>query len=288
MTFLVLAIACSTTNHLLFKAFARYRIDLLGAIVVNYSVCLVIGAASSVTPVFRISLFTRNWYPVSIVQGIILVVCLFLIGRTAEKQGVAVTSLATRLSVAIPTAAAFFLYGDMVTTLKIMGIPAALLALYLSSGVPTGSAHSFKTVNILPITLFVFFGAHSTLLKFVQERFLDKTSYHTYTVAAFLSAFLISGAVLAWRLAKKRQTFRWKELVWGFVLGCTNYGSIYFLIRALSVPGRESSQLFPTISIAVVGLSSLGAWFIFDERPGGRLLGALAIGAAAIALVNLG
>ena len=288
MTFLVLAIACSTINHLLFKAFARYRIDLLGAIVINYTVCLVIGAASSVTPVFGISLFTQNWYPVSIVQGIILVVCLFLIGRTTEKQGVAVTSLATRLSVAIPTAAAFFLYGDIVTTMKIIGIPAALLALYLSSGVPTESAHSPKMVKILPIALFSLFGAHSTLLKFVQERFLDKTSYHTYVMAAFLSAFLISGAVLAWRLVRKKQSFRWKELVWGFVLGCTNYGSVYFLIRALSVPGRESSQLFLTISIAVVGLSSFGAWFFFDERPGGRLLGALAIGAVAITLVNLG
>ena len=288
MTFLVLAIACSTSNHLLFKSFVRYRIDLLGAIVVNYTVCMIIGAASSVTPVFTISLFTQNWYPISIVQGIILVVCLLLIGRTTEKQGVAVTSLATRLSVAIPTAAAFFLYGDMVTTMKILGIPAAFLALYLSSGVSTGSDHSFKTMNILPIALFAFFGVHSTLIKFVQERFLDKTSYHTYAMAAFLSAFLVSGAILAWRLARKRQTFRWKELVWGFVLGCTNYGSIYFLIRALSIPGQESSQLFPTLSIAVVGLSSLGAWFFFDERPGGRMLGALAIGAAAIVLVNLG
>lgn len=287
MTYLVLAIVCSTINHLLFKAFARYKIDLLGAITVNYAVCLAIGGSASITPVFGNAFFTQDWFPFSIVQGIIFVACLFFIGRTTAKQGVAVTSLATRLSVAIPTAAAFFLYGDMATPTKITGILAALAALYLSCGAPTGPANSFKAVSILPLTLFAVFGAHSTLIKFVQERFLDNTSYHTYIMAAFLSAFLISGAVLAWRLTGKRQTFGWKELVWGFALGCTNYGAIYFLIRALSVPGRESSQLFPTISIAVVGLSSLGAWAFFGERLRGRLLGALAIGAAAIVLVNL-
>jgi len=215
------------------------------------------------------------------------VVCLFLIGRTTEKQGVPVASLATRLSVAIPAFTAFLLYDDLVTPSKITGILAALLALYLSCIDPKGSGDPLRAGSMLPLALFAAFGTHSTLVKFVQEKFLGSTSYHEYVMAAFLSAFLISGSVLAWRLFKKQQACRWRDLISGLALGCSNYGSVYFLIRALSVPGWQSSQLFPTISIAVLSLSSLGAWAFFNERLHRRMLGALAIGAGSIVLVNL-
>ncbi len=287
MTFLILTVVLSTINHLLFKAFARFRIDLLSAIAVNYAVCILIGYGSSSEKVFQGSIFARDWYPFSILQGIIFVGCLFLLGRTTAKHGVTAATIATRLSVAIPTAAAFFLYNDLVTALKILGILAALYALYLSCVAPSGFASSVKSISRLPFVLFLVFGAHATLLKFVQQRFLGATSYHVYIMFAFLSAFILSGAVLAWRLAKKKQKFRWKELVWGLVLGCSNYGAIYFLIRVLGVPGWESSQLFPTISISVVALSAFAAWVFFKERPCWRMLGALVIGAGAIVLVNI-
>ena len=287
MLFLVFAIVFSTVNHLMFKAFARRRIDLLSAIVINYVVCVVIGYRSSMASISMPAMLGQNWYPFSVLQGGLLVACLFLIGWTTAKQGVSIASLATRLSVAIPTVIAFFLYDDAVTTLKIIGILAALFALYLS-GVEDGeTAAELRAINLLPFILFVSFGVHSTLLKFVQARFLDNTSYHAYVMASFFAALLISGLVLAWRIFKQRYTIRRQDMAAGLILGCTNYGAVYFLIRALGVPGWQSSQLFPTISIAVVGLSSLGAWVVFNERLQGRTLGALIIGVAAIALVNL-
>ena len=287
MIFLIFAIVFSTMNHLLFKAFARLRIDLLSAIVTNYAVCVVIGYSSSIESISIHSMFVQAWYPFSVLQGGIFVVCLFLMGRTTEKQGVAIASLATRLSVAIPTIIAFFLYDDIVTTFKIIGILAALMALYLSGLGYTGTTHPLHAINIFPFALFVAFGMHSTLIKFVQAQFLEITSYHAYVMAAFLSAFLISGLVVAWRIFKQQHTVRWQDLISGFVLGCTNYGSVYFLLRALSVPGWQSSQLFPTISIAVVSLSSLCAWAVFNEQLHRRMLVAFVIGVGSIVLVNL-
>ena len=125
------------------------------------------------------------------------------------------------------------------------------------------------------------------LLNYVQEQFLGITSYHTYVMASFFSTFLISGLILSWRLFKKQQSCSWKDLFSGLVLGCTNYGSIYSLIRALSVPDWQSSQLFPTISVAVVCLSSLGAWILFNEKLHQRMQIALVIGVGSIILVNL-
>lgn len=287
MIFLVCAIVSSTFNHLLFKARARLHIDLLSMIVTNYAVCVGIGYLSCVEPVFRGSAVTQDWFLFSVLQGGVLAGCFFLMGWTTEKQGITVASLAARLSVAIPTVTAFLLYDDVITLAKITGILAALLALYLSCGNTRGSAQAHRTRRRLPFLLFAAFGTHSTLVKFVQEQYLGNTSSHAYLLFAFLSAFLISGSVLAWRLFKKHQTYRWRDLIAGLALGGVNYGSVYFLIRVLGVPGWQSSQLFPTISIAVVSLSTLGAWAFFNERLHRRILGALAIGAGSIVLVNL-
>jgi drug/metabolite transporter (DMT)-like permease len=272
---------------LLFKAFARYRIDLLSAIVANFAACVIIGYSSSGASLGRVFPFSQNWYLFSILQGCVFVACLFLMGRTTEKQGVAVASLATRLSVAIPTVAAFLLYEDLLTAAKIIGILTALLALYLSCMDPARSApHSYRAKSILPVALFAVFGAYSLLVKFVQQKYLDKTSYHAYVMASFFTAFMISGLVLVWRWFAKQQAFRRRDFISGLVLGCTNYGSVYFLIRVLGVPGWQSSQLFPTISTAVVALSSLGARVFFKEHFQRRMLWALAIGIGSIVLIN--
>ena len=76
-------------------------------------------------------------------------------------------------------------------------------------------------------------------------------------------------------------------MVAGLSLGCANYGSVYFLIRTLGVPGWQSSQIFPTVSIAVVGFSSLGAWAFFKERFHRGMIAAMVFGALSIVLVNL-
>jgi len=287
MSFLVFAILSSTINHLLFKAFARFNIDLLTAIVVNYAVCVVIGLSSSMGTGINVSMFSQSWYPYSILQGAALVICFFLIGRTTNVHGVAIASLATRLSVAIPTITAFMIYGDAVTLTKISGILMAFFVLYISCA---GSGDGSVTVNVmqlLPATLFITFGLHSILVKFVQIHYLGDTSYHAYVMFSFLSAFIISGLALMIRLIRKNQRVDWKSVIPGMVLGCANYGAVYFLIRVLSVPGWESSTVFPTISIAILIFSSFGAWALFKEKLRPGMVGALILGIGSIVLINL-
>jgi len=287
VTFLTFAIVFSTINHLLFKAFARFKIDLLTAVVLNYFVCVIIGYSTSFEQLFQGSIFTQNWYIFSIIQGALLAVSFFLMGRTTKKYGVAVTSLATRLAVAIPVFAAFFLYNDIISVTKITGVLAALVALYLSCAVSENTPSVPKIKALLPIFLFISFGMHSTFIKFVQENFLGSTSYSTYIMSSFLAALILSGSILLWRVINKKYICQWRDIKAGIILGCANYGAIYFLIRALSVPGRESSQLFPTISIAIVILSSFGAWIFFREQINRKMLLSLVIGIGAIVLVNM-
>lgn len=105
MAFLILAIVSSTINHLLFKPFARHRIDLSCVLTINYAVCVGIGCAASSGSFVGAAVLTQAWFPISLLQGTLFVICFFLLGWTTQKRGVAVASLATRLSVAIPTMA---------------------------------------------------------------------------------------------------------------------------------------------------------------------------------------
>ena len=279
-------------NLLLFRWLLQYRVYLFSAIVVNYAVCVAIGCGLSFAPLLANtpnapSLFDRDFYLFSAIQGALFIICFFLIGKTTELLGVAVATLATRLSVAIPTTAAFVLYSDEVTTTKLIGITATIMALYLSCRRPSNSALPVWQRLFFPSILFVVFGIHYTLLKFVQHYHLDNSSYHTYVLHAFFSAFAISAAVLVVQLIKKRAVLTRRELIGGTILGCTNYGSIYFLIKTLGESGRQSSQLFPTLNVAVVIASALCAWIIFKERLSKPLISALIIGVVAIIFINL-
>jgi len=76
-------------------------------------------------------LASQSWIVFAALQGIILAVNFYLLAHTAQRVGVAVASLASRLSVAIPSILGFVIYGDSLTVVKIAGLLAALLALYL-------------------------------------------------------------------------------------------------------------------------------------------------------------
>lgn len=287
MIYLVLAVLSSTCNQLIFRAFSRYNIDLLGAITVNYAICVAIGFASSTSQISIGSIPDTPWFVLSIVQGGLLICCFFLMGLTTRNHGVSVASLASRLSVVIPTIAAFFLYLDSLNHIKVIGIVLAVIALYFSSKKNDLTAKLSNGKSFLPILLFAGFGTNTTLLKFVQNKYLDDVSYHAYVMAAFTTAFIICLLILIVRTATTKEILSFRHIVSGLILGCANYASVYFLVKALSVPGWESSQVFPTISIAVVCTSSISAVLIFREKIKRNLVFAIGLGAVAIILVNI-
>ncbi len=120
MGYLVLSIFCSTLIVIIFKLFDRYRIDNLQAIVYNYIVCTVIGFALTQPDDSIKQAFVAPWFPFAILLGFLFIFCFWLMAKTVEKNGITVASVASKLSLIIPTTAAFFLYGDTVFILKIL------------------------------------------------------------------------------------------------------------------------------------------------------------------------
>ena len=286
MAYLLLAILCSAGLPLLFRAFDDWRVNLFWSIPVNYLACIVVGAIIAPAPPDVSALLSQPWFLLAMLQGFILAVNFYLLAYTAQRAGVSVAVLASRLSVAIPAILAFLLYGDSFNAVKTLGLAAALSSLYLC----TATAQDFGVTRVwlhrlLPILVFFMFGCHFTLLKFTQARYLDSSSYHVYVTTSFFFAFATSVAIGLARIPT-RVGVRSGDLIAGGVLGLINYGAIYFLVKVLSLEGWQSSQLFPIYSVGVVSVSSLLAMILFKERLSRLKTFGLVVGLMAVALLN--
>jgi len=286
MIFLLLAIVCSAALPLLFRAFDDWRVNLFWAIPVNYFACIVVGGIFA-PPQHAAELLSRPWLVLAILQVFVLAVNFYLLAYTAQRAGVSVAVLASRLSVAIPAILAFVLYGDSLNAMKVIGLATALSSLYLC----TGTSQDFGVTHVwlrraLPVLVFVMFGCHFTLLKFTQAHYLDSSSNHLYVTMSFLFAFVTSVTVGLVKIRATKIAIRVRDLIAGGTLGLINYGAIYFLVKVLSLEGWQSSQLFPVYSVGVVSVSSLLAMILFQERLSGLKTFGLVTGLVAIALLN--
>jgi len=286
MISLLLAILCSAGLPLLFRAFDDWRVNLFWAISVNYFACIVVGAIFAPAPPDVSALLSQPWFFLAMLQGFILAVNFYLLACTAQRAGVSVAVLSSRLSVAIPAILAFLLYGDSFNAVKTVGLAAALSSLYLctATGQDFGVTRAWLR-RVLPVLVFFMFGCHFTLLKFTQARYLDSSSYHVYVTTSFFFAFVTSVAIGLARI-RTRVGVRSGDLIAGGVLGLINYGAIYFLVKVLSLEGWQSSQLFPIYSVGVVSVSSLLAMILFKERLSRLKTFGLVVGLMAVALLN--
>ena len=77
-----------------------------------------------------------------------------------------------------------------------------------------------------------------------------------------------------------------KSIGWGLLIGLSNYTSVYLFMKTLSLPGWESSAVFPIFSFGVVLLSSVAAAVLFVERLSRLQLVGLAVGLVSVVLLN--
>ncbi|HMA81150.1 MAG TPA: hypothetical protein VKR81_09680, partial [Candidatus Binatia bacterium] len=115
MTYLLLAIFGSGVIPVIFRAFETWRVNLFWAIPVNYLTCVALGCVLTGGSLDLPTLMAEPWIGFAVLQGILLAVNFYLLAYTAQRAGVAIAALASRLSVAIPSLLAFALYGDSLT-----------------------------------------------------------------------------------------------------------------------------------------------------------------------------
>ena len=265
MIYLFLSILFSTGLFVIFKYFGIYKIETLKAIVVNYMVAFTLGFISSEKTITITEIPNQPWFYGAIFLGAMFVSIFFVMAITAQKNGISVASISGKMSVVIPIFFGVLLYGESINLLKITGIIIALIAVYLAS-IKEDENDVKKGQLLFPMLLFVGSGIIDTSLKYIEEQFVPVEEVAVFSGSLFAIAAFFGSVLLGIKALKKRDSFGFKNIIAGIILGVPNYYSIVFLIKALQTDGFESSTLFTLNNVAIVIVSSIVGLILFRER----------------------
>ena len=262
MIFIALSVVQSVLILITFKIFDRYRIDNLEAIVVNYLVAGIFGFGITQTEWEPSNIGSFDWFTTAIVLGAMFISTFFLFALSAQKVGVAVTSVTSKMSLVIPVAASIIFWGESLNGFRITGILLALAAFYLTF-MQKGPIDWKAKYTFLPFLVFAGNGLVDTTMKFADHHFI-KNDLVLFLSVVFSTGFMIGSVILVFRMFRGTAMIQWKHIIGGTFLGLINFGSTYYMLKAISV--FESSVVFPVTNAAIVGLSGLVGYIGFREK----------------------
>lgn len=265
MIYLIFSILFSTLLFVIFKYFDFYKIDTLKAIVVNYLVAFGLGfGLSEITFSFN-EIPQKPWFFGAIILGALFVLVFFVMANTAQQNGVSVASVAGKMSVVIPVVFGVILYDESVTYFKVIGVLIALISVYLAS-VKEEKSTLNKAGLLFPILLFLGSGIIDTTLKYVEVNFVKNNEASLFSGSLFGFAAFFGLLILVVKTIKQRESFGFKNIIAGIVLGVPNYFTIVFLINAMKTSGFESSTLFTINNVSIVVVSTIVGLLLFKEK----------------------
>jgi drug/metabolite transporter (DMT)-like permease len=267
MGHLIFSILSSTFILIIFKSLARFRINLFLVIILNYLTASVLGVflTRKGWGAYYLQMHHYNWFYPAIIIGIMLIAIFFMIGISAQKTGMAVTSVSTRISVAIPMLFSIVYYHDPVNLMKITGGILAVAALILTT---IKNKETVKDTRYLYFPILIFFGMGllDAMVKFTQHAFIAPKDVAFFTGASFTFAFIFGMIACCFRKTSLKAFLNPKVIFAGVLLGVSNFGSMFFLVNALNSRIFDSSVIFGINSVGIVGLSIFLALILFKER----------------------
>ena len=294
MIYLIGSILLSSYLILSFKVIERFRIPVLQAIVFNYITCVVTGSLVNGSFPFTAENLQQPWAVWSFIMGCLFISIFNVIGFTTQKIGVAVASVANKLSLVIPFLFSIYLYNETSTGIKVLGILLALAGVVLTcwpkGGNETPSHKHLSKALIIGMPALLFFGSGliDTLVNHVQITYLDESNNNAYLILSFGTAAVIGTLILLGLMLFKREKLDWRSILAGIAIGIPNYFSIWCLVNVLKeFPGR-SSAIIPINNMAIVLFSSLAAWLLFREMLTPKNWMGILLSVAAIALIAFG
>jgi drug/metabolite transporter (DMT)-like permease len=278
---LIFAILCSLIVSINFKLFKRYDTNAYQAIVFNYPTAAIFCYFFLSPPITVLPTITE--WNLFFTVAVFLISIFYFIGKSIATSGIVLTAIAQRISLIIPVLAAFLLFSEVITSVKIIGLAIGFAAIYLSK--PRGKLDFKNLTNWYPIIVFLGTGILDILFNY-----LTKLPQITFTVAlVFIFSIATVLGILSLIYQKIKGTLRLqpKAILAGMVLGLFNFGSIYFYIKALQIESNQPSIVFSSLDIGVISLSSIVGIILFKEKLSKLNLIGLALALIAIVILNL-
>ncbi len=269
MMYLIGSIVLTSYLTLSFKACEKYGVNVFQAIVFNYITCVITGSIVNGSFPIHAENIQTPWFGWAMIMGAMFVSIFNIVAITAQKNGVAVASVANKLSLIIPVVLSVYLYNETVAGWKAMGVVLALIAVVLTCYTNTEKGHATqksKWLYLLPLVLFISSGLLDALINHVQLTYVTAENNNDYLVSSFFSAATIGSLILLIQLIRRKQQFVWKNLLAGILIGIPNYFSIWCLVHFLQESPWQTSASIPVNNMGIVLFSAVVAWLLFKER----------------------
>jgi len=281
MLYIFLSICCSIVVSILLKLARRYQIDVFQAITWNYSTAILL-TWLFLKPHLQ-NLQAQPFYIYSVL-GLLLPSLFVVIALAIRITGIVRTEVAERISLLIPIIAAFLLFGEAITPLKIIGTLLGFAAIICSVPWQKERLQGRKAgANAWLYLLVVFIGMGIIDILFKQMALIKTVSYASSLFMVYVIAFVLSLIGLFYRIATKKSKFSWPHIIFGWILGVANFGNILFYLKAHQALASKPSTVFSAMNIGVIVAGALVGLLIFKEKL--TLLNKAGIALAIIAIV---
>ena len=264
MIYIILSVLINALLFIIFKLFDKYKVDTFQAIVFNYLFAFLVAYMQSDVSYGLLEIPNQKWFFGAVILGFLFITIFNVLAQTAQKLGISVVAVASKMSVVIPVVFGLIVYNESVGFFKVLGLCLALIAVYFSS-VKENTVFNKKYLY-LPVILFLGSGTLDTILKYVEKTYVAENETAIYTGTIFLVAVSIGILVMIYLAINKRLKLTFKNLIAGVVLGVPNYFSIYFLLKALQTEGLDSSTVFTINNVGIVLLSAVIGLLLFKEK----------------------
>ena len=285
---LIAAAIFSTLLFVILNYFHRWKIQNLQGLTVNYLTASAFAFFSNYEQNCKALSGIQVTGPPALGIGLLFILVFYTTALTTQKAGIAAASIASKMSMVLPITAGIYLYNDHLTSLRVIGIILAIVALYLSSKSTNSESELNKSKRawIFPLLLFFGCGIIDTSIKISQQYIMNPENEQLYYSLLFGCAGLFGLIAMLYNRIKNKKIFELRSLFAGVLLGIVNYYSLLFLVRCLAEPGAESALIFALVNMLVVILSAITAFLVFKQKLTKENLSSIALALLAIFILS--
>ena len=266
-----ISVLATTWIFILFKLFPKYGVNTFQAIVINYLTACICGVLLYGNTLTNAAFEHTSWIPFVFLCGILFISLFYLMGISSQRNGVSITSVAVKMSMAISMGLMIVLYHESITSLKIGGIIFAILGVIIMSYEKRATSDDDRNPSIvyrnsILFAIFLGCGLLDVVLNYVQSFHLQHLSTSLFSAFGLGMAGVFGGIVLLVNILRKKEKFEKKSILAGILLGIPNYFSIYYLIKSYSSTPWSDSTVLAVLNVTTVITSTIVGLLLFKEK----------------------
>lgn len=259
MELIVIAALCSVAVSILLKIAKNKGFSPIQMIAWNYAAAAIL-CFLWFKPQFQYVSITETPWLLILALGVLLPSVFLLLSKSLSSAGILKTEIAQRLSVVLSLAAAYFVFQEQFSPLKICGVAlgiASILMILLSN---RGAGMQARQGAGYLLLVWLGYAAIDVLLKYTTGLGLQ---FSLALNLMFICAFVLS---MAYLLIKNGNVGTISNIVAGLALGLLNFANIAFYVKAHMLLKDSPAIVFAGMNILVVIFGVLVGVVGFKEK----------------------